>query len=248
MQQERDPRLTSRGRFAIALVAAISLHGAVLAQLTGMRISEPRQPRIMVGMLIKAPEPKPAEQTVQAPAPPAPETPPDEPPTHQPMEQPVVAEQTPPAPAVRAKPVVSKKPLPRVKPIKKARPQKAVKPVAQTTSSNTAMTAPSTLVSDTPPANAVSPPQFHADYLHNPQPRYPLMSRKRHEVGEVLLRVRVDAQGHPETVKIHTSSGHSRLDLAASSAVQEWRFVPARQGGLNVAAWVAVPIQFNLEK
>jgi protein TonB len=242
MQQDRNPGLSSQGRFAIALIAAITLHGAVLTYLSGERISEPRQPRIMVGMLINVPQQKPAEQTI--PPPPAPEIAPIEPPTH----QPAVPELRPQAPSVLPKPVVSKKPIPKVKSVKKPPPQEAVKPVAQATTDSKPKTTHSIVEADTRVANELSPPRFQADYLHNPQPRYPLMSRKRHEEGEVLLRVRVDAQGHPETVKIHTSSGHVRLDRAASSAVQKWRFVPARQGGLNVAAWVVVPIQFNLEK
>jgi protein TonB len=166
------------------------------------------------------------------------------------MEQPTPPKQKSPVPVVRTKPAALKKPAPSVKPTKKARPQRpqeTAKPVAQTTSVNTNMPELST-TAEARPVNVVSPPKFHADFLHNPRPRYPLMSRKRHEEGEVLLRVRVDAQGRPESVELHTSSGHKRLDIAASSAVQEWRFVPARQGGLNVAAWVVVPIQFNLEK
>jgi protein TonB len=237
--------LTSQGRFSIALVTAITLHGVVLTYLSGMHMSEPQKPRIMVGMLIKTPVKKPTEPKVQVPPPPAPKVAPPEPPAQQPLEQPALPEPKP--QVVRTKPAVPKKSVPSVKPVKEAHPQKSVAPVVQTASVNSTESV-SSKVAESSPIDEVLPPQFHADYLHNPQPRYPLMSRKRREEGEVLLRVRVDAQGHPQTVQVHTSSGHSRLDRAASSAVREWRFVPARQAGLNVAAWVIVPIQFNMEK
>lgn len=95
---------------------------------------------------------------------------------------------------------------------------------------------------------AVEPPRYQASYLNNPQPPYPLMSKRQHEEGTVRLHVMVDANGRAEIVKIKTGSGYERLDLAARAAVQEWRFVPARQRGQNVAGWVEVPIQFQLEK
>lgn len=95
---------------------------------------------------------------------------------------------------------------------------------------------------------AIEAPRYQAAYLNNPQPSYPAMSRKQREEGTVHLHVMVDANGRAETVKIKASSGHERLDMAARAAVQEWRFVPARQRGQNIAGWVEVPIQFQLEK
>lgn len=106
----------------------------------------------------------------------------------------------------------------------------------------------------TPPASEAaappsdSPANYHAAYLHNPQPPYPLLSRKLREEGKVRLRVRVSAAGRAEAVELVTGSGFSRLDEAARSAVAGWQFVPARQQGQAVAGWVEVPIQFNLEK
>lgn len=96
--------------------------------------------------------------------------------------------------------------------------------------------------------SAIEAPRYQAAYLNNPQPSYPAMSRKQREEGTVRLHVMVDANGRAETVKVKASSGHERLDMAARAAVQEWRFVPARQHGQNIAGWVEVPIQFQLEK
>jgi protein TonB len=92
----------------------------------------------------------------------------------------------------------------------------------------------------------VSAPRFDADYLDNPAPAYPPLSRKLGEQGQVLLHVFVAADGHAGKVDIRDSSGFERLDRAARDAVQRWRFTPARQGDKTVAAWVLVPISFSL--
>jgi periplasmic protein TonB len=89
-------------------------------------------------------------------------------------------------------------------------------------------------------------PRFDADYLQNPQPYYPMASRRLQEEGKVLLRVFVEANGRPNSVEIKTSSGYARLDSAASEAVRQWKFVPARRGVEAVGAWVLVPITFSL--
>lgn len=127
----------------------------------------------------------------------------------------------------------------------------------------------SNTVDDVPPTFSVSPPpvapvpaapisiapappvitaaRFDADYLDNPKPVYPHASRRLGEQGKVLLRVQVSAAGRAEKVEIKTSSGFARLDQAANDAVSRWRFVPARQGEKSIAAWVQVPITFQLE-
>jgi protein TonB len=89
--------------------------------------------------------------------------------------------------------------------------------------------------------------RFDADYLRNPQPVYPSMSRRLREEGKVMLRVYVLPDGNPQDIEIKRSSGSARLDEAAKAAVQRWRFVPARRGNAAVAAWVVVPIVFKLE-
>lgn len=73
------------------------------------------------------------------------------------------------------------------------------------------------------------------------------MSRRQGEEGKVVLRVRVSAQGAALTVEIKQSSGFSRLDEAARTAVEKWRFVPARQGSDAVESSVLVPLNFTLD-
>jgi protein TonB len=99
-----------------------------------------------------------------------------------------------------------------------------------------------------PMAQAIAQPIFNAAYLRNPAPAYPATSRRYGETGRVLLRVRVLPSGQPDEVVLQQSCGHQRLDAAALDAVRRWRFVPARQGEQAIAAWVVVPIQFNLQE
>lgn len=97
------------------------------------------------------------------------------------------------------------------------------------------------------PVSAPTPPRFDAAYLDNPVPAYPPLARRMGEQGRVLLRVLVSAEGAPQQVELKHGSGSPRLDQAALEAVRRWRFIPARQGVESVAAWVLVPIAFNLE-
>jgi protein TonB len=94
---------------------------------------------------------------------------------------------------------------------------------------------------------ATTPPSFDAAYLDNPAPAYPPLARRTGEQGRVVLRVLVTAQGTAEAMELRSSSGYARLDNAALETVKRWRFVPARQGEVAVAAWVLVPIVFTLE-
>jgi protein TonB len=99
-----------------------------------------------------------------------------------------------------------------------------------------------------PPAPpAIVAARFDADYLQNPKPVYPTMSRRQGEEGKVVLRVRVSAQGTSLSVEIKQSSGYARLDEAARAAVEKWRFVPARQGTEAVESSVLVPLNFTLD-
>ncbi|MFT3930881.1 MAG: energy transducer TonB [Spongiibacteraceae bacterium] len=111
-------------------------------------------------------------------------------------------------------------------------------PVAVSSAASAANSAPAT--------PAVVMPVFDADYLNNPSPSYPPLSRRMREQGVVYLRVLVSADGTPDQVELKHSSGSVRLDESALCTVKKWRFVPARRGNQTVAAWVVVPIAFSL--
>ena len=99
----------------------------------------------------------------------------------------------------------------------------------------------------TAPQAATVPPKFDADYLDNPPPVYPQLSKRLGEFGSVMLMVFVDVNGNPGQIDIQTSSRFDRLDHAGIDAVRRWRFVPAKQGDKAVAAWVLVLIVFSLK-
>jgi protein TonB len=107
--------------------------------------------------------------------------------------------------------------------------------------------APAPIIAVAPPLVVVTPPIFTADYLENPPPAYPLMSRRLGEQGRVILRVLVSAGGSANEIQIRESSGHARLDNAARDTVRGWRFVPAQRGEVPVSAWVLIPISFRLD-
>ena len=88
--------------------------------------------------------------------------------------------------------------------------------------------------------------RFDADYLQNPAPAYPALSRRLREEGKVMLRVFVETSGRPSQIEIKSSSGSPRLDQSAQEAVSRWKFIPARQGQDVIGAWVLVPIIYKL--
>lgn len=99
----------------------------------------------------------------------------------------------------------------------------------------------------TPAPLAPPTPPRPADYLTNPKPPYPALSRRLGEEGMVRLHILVNADGSVARLEIARSSGYPRLDESAARTVQSsWKFEPARQDGKPVAAWVIVPIQFTL--
>ncbi len=94
---------------------------------------------------------------------------------------------------------------------------------------------------------AVTEVRYNANYLHNPKPIYPDIAKEREWEGRVLVRVQVTAEGTCDGVELHKSSGYEVLDKAALDAVRQWRFIPAKQGGVAVASKVTIPIDFRLE-
>jgi len=243
------PRVSRRERRGLAALVVV-LHVAGVLTLVRLGSVPPKAPEIqsIEIALIQAEAPAPAQIQPPAPSPPANVTPPAK---------------VPPRPA--PKPVVKPAPKPAIKPlptaIKTAPPDPEPEP-AQAAPAPAPAPAPETpslqpaAAPATPPAKTAAPAaaaapvtsaRFDADYLNNPPPSYPPLSRRMREEGKVLLRVVVSADGAPKRVEISQSSGSERLDKAARSAVERWRFVPARQGERAIEAAVLVPIIFKLE-
>lgn len=93
------------------------------------------------------------------------------------------------------------------------------------------------------PAPAPVAARYDADYLNNPAPSYPQLSRRLGEEGQVLVRVQVSADGKVLSVELKQSSGFERLDEAALKAVAKYRFT-----AIGHISSVVVPIKFNLKK
>ena len=136
---------------------------------------------------------------------------------------------------------------PQPQPVESARPENS-RPEPQPTPAPAPAPVPAPVAIEAPkPAPLpVTQPRFNADYLDNPKPPYPSVSRRMGEEGEVRLRVHVDPAGNAQQIEIARSSGFPRLDQAALETVKQWRFIPARQGEQPIPAWVIVPIQFSL--
>jgi protein TonB len=94
---------------------------------------------------------------------------------------------------------------------------------------------------------AVELPSSDAQYLQNPRPRYPPISRRLREQGTVLVHVLVSEQGLAKEAKVQASSGYFRLDNVAVSTVLTWRFVPGKRGGVAQSMWFTVPIEFAIQ-
>lgn len=218
------PAKVSKRPSPVAFLAVAGLHAAVLLWLLHY---EPRfsaaQADVLHVNLITPPAPLPIEQ------PPAPLQPKPKPRSVRKKVQPVV---TPPPPLKTPSEIAINVP-----------PAPPAPPAPEE---------PAPVVASAPPASPAPPaplvlPRFDADYLRNPPPAYPALSRRVGEQGRVLLRVVVRPDGMPDSVQLRQTSGSRRLDEAALEAVRKWRFVPARQGSTPVTAAVIVPIVFSLD-
>jgi len=69
---------------------------------------------------------------------------------------------------------------------------------------------------------------------------YPLLARKRKIEGTVITGFTIDNKGHPQTIKIAKSSGHTILDSAAIKIVKNAAPLPFVKGE------IIVPISFRL--
>lgn len=219
------PRLDRFNAFALLL--AIGLHAAALGALLRLQAQPPArsEPLPLMASLIL-----PAVPEAQRPPQPLPQRPRPQPAAKPPPTRLSVPAETPATATV---------PAPETLPPVLPPPEPSPAPVATPPAAPVAVA-----VAPSPPP--VSPPRFDADYLDNPAPAYPPLSRRLGEEGRVVLRVYVHADGSAGAVEVRETSGFERLDRAAREAVARWRFLPARQGERPVAAWVLVPISFSL--
>jgi len=206
------------------LTAVLLAHAGLLAAL--WHAPEPaapiEPPRPLMVSLVQ-PEAKPAPEPAIKPEPtkPAPQA---------------LAKQLPPPPVLAAKPTPAAASAPNPDPVPEMLPPPPPPVIAA---------APTPAPKHAPRAPA-APPRA-ADYLTNPKPPYPALSKRLGEEGMVRLKVLVNPDGSVAQLELAKSSGFARLDLSALDTVlSSWKFHPGTQDGKPVAAWVIVPIEFTL--
>ena len=166
--------------------------------------------------------------------------------------KPVVLPAPPPVKQPVAKPVVRVRPRPAPQPVAIADPTPApAAPIGVTTPQPPAppapvMEAPAAPVAPPAPAK-VELPSSNADYLQNPKPPYPPISKRLGEQGKVMVRVLIGVDGLAQKAELKQSSGFDRLDRVALDTVLKWRYVPGKRGVVAEAMWFNVPINFVLE-
>lgn len=79
---------------------------------------------------------------------------------------------------------------------------------------------------------------------HYVAPIYPFMAARTGEKGEITMALLVNARGNVDEVKILRSTGSSRLDKAAVSAVRQWKFAPTQSGASSEPVWGRVSLLF----
>ena len=120
----------------------------------------------------------------------------------------------------------------RLKPQQKPVVQSEPRPIEPAPIVAAASETPAPITAPAPPAAPVAAPEpapltipiFNADYLDNPPPVYPALSRRMSEQGQVVLRVLVNPDGHRRRSASRSQSGSSRLDDAALDAVRALAF------------------------
>ena len=220
------------GRTTVIVGSVLALHGGALWALNQGLL--PSLAEIVVPVRILA-------NMVAPPAPPQPVLPP------QPKAPP------PPEPVVRSRATATPRPAPAPRPapqplaVQEAAPDAPV--VAAAPPQPPAAPAESPAPPAPPaPAAVVQLPSAQADYLNNPKPPYPAMSRRLGESGRVIVRVLIGPDGQARQARIDRSSGFERLDrLALETARDRWRYVPGTRNGVPQEMWFDVPFDFVLE-
>jgi periplasmic protein TonB len=104
-----------------------------------------------------------------------------------------------------------------------------------------------------PPAAPPAPPapklveisQGQTQYIREPRPVYPAMSKRLGETGTVIVAVYFNSAGIPKRAEIFKSSGYERLDQAAREAAMSSQVTPIRQPGANEATVYLLKAPFN---
>ncbi|MEO5796295.1 MAG: TonB family protein [Rhodoferax sp.] len=215
-------------RNALIVGSVLVFHGAALWALQSGLVRQAIEiivPVEMLAEMVEPPKPKPPP-----PAPPAP------------VKQQVVKTKAPtPPPAPRPMAIADPTPTPNA-PTGVTTPQPPAPPIAE----------PVAVAPAAPPAAPPAPPRIvlpssDADYLNNPKPTYPAMSKRLGEQGKVLVRVFIGIDGIPDKAELKRSSGYDRLDRSALEYILKCRFVAGKVNGVPQPMWYEAPVNYVLE-
>lgn len=206
------------------LIIIIGLHAALLYALQAGLLTQPAMqaaPKEIIASLITlTPEPVPQPK----PLPPKPKVEPVAKPVAKPKPQPII--KTKPSPQA----ITETAPPP---------PEKSSEPTSETT-----VVAPAPAPA---PATAARPKIVTGvAYINAPRPVYPALDARMGNEGTVTLRVLINDRGRAEKVEIQKSSGSSRMDEAARTAVLRATFRPYLEDGKAIPVYAIVPINFTL--
>ena len=212
----------------LSVGAILGLHiGLVYALQNGTLIHLPVKPPVEIVMMLNQP--------VAAPEPPAP--------------APVPPKKNLPPP-VDPVPVLTlpADPLPLTVAVNTPSPLSAPAPAVPVSAPTTQDTPPVATPNHPVQSNAAGPKIVSSvEYLRPPRADYPHQARRMKEEGKVVLRVLVDALGHPEKVDVHQSSGFPRLDDAARLAMMRALFKPYTEDGKALSMIATATISFSLD-
>jgi periplasmic protein TonB len=97
--------------------------------------------------------------------------------------------------------------------------------------------------------NVVTEPAWsRVEILRRTDIEYPRLAKYLDEEGVVRLKLRIGVDGTPREILVEATSGHTRLDQAALTAVARWKFKPAMRDGVPIDVWTRLPVAFRLEK
>ncbi|MBN2141172.1 MAG: energy transducer TonB [Desulfovibrionaceae bacterium] len=79
------------------------------------------------------------------------------------------------------------------------------------------------------------------------EPRYPSRARRLNLTGRVVLKFLVDTSGRVRELSVVKAEPRGMFETEALRAVSKWLFEPAVHRGERVAAWMLLPISFDLK-
>ncbi|MEQ9497343.1 MAG: energy transducer TonB [Deltaproteobacteria bacterium] len=97
-----------------------------------------------------------------------------------------------------------------------------------------------------PEASTPGEPDTPARAVRRPAPRYPSAARRRGIEGEVVMRLRLDADGRVVDVVVVSATPEGVFESAAVAAVRRYVFRPAQLDGKPLASTIEQRMVFRL--